>query len=43
MFVRRRRVLFAFSVAAVFMFVSRLKVMMRRSLMARGGGVVMLA
>ena len=43
MVVRGSRVLLTFSVATVLMFVSRLKVMMSRSLMARGGSVVMLA
>jgi hypothetical protein len=36
-FVRRCRVLFTFSVAAMLMFVGCLKVMMRRSLMTSGG------
>jgi hypothetical protein len=42
-FVRRRRVLFTFSVASMLVFMSRLKVMVRRSLTARGNSMVMLA
>jgi hypothetical protein len=41
--VRRGGVLFSFSVAAVFVVMGGLKMVMCRSVMARGGGVVMLA